>query len=151
MQSHPFIGNWQGKKHLFLSWLPNPEHISDSTFSARPVAQGKFLQCSYTWSHEGQSHEGELLLGIDDEHSTATGGWIDSWHQSKKVMFLDGIKEASGAVNILGSFEVPPGPDWGWRIVIQMVSDEALEMKMFNISPEGEEELGVHAKYQKPA
>jgi len=44
-----------------------------------------------------------------------------------------------------GSYAAPPGPDWGWRTVIEIPDDDSFRMVMYNVSPEGKEELAVNA------
>jgi hypothetical protein len=90
-----------------------------------------------------------ILLGYDVKEGTATGAWVDSWHQSSKVMAFQGTIESTGTIDLRGSYEAPPGPDWGWRIVINAPSDDNLKLVMYNLSPEGEEELAVEANYKR--
>jgi hypothetical protein len=41
----------------------------------------------------------------------------------------------------------PPGPDWGWRIVLS--PGDTFRMTMYNIWPEAKEELAVEATYER--
>ena len=143
------IGNWNGPNLLRLSWLTPSDYHSESKLSIQSAAKGKFITCTYTWSHENVAHEGVILLGYDEKQKMATAAWVDSWHMSSKVMFCQGVIEAQGAINIRGSYEAPPGPDWGWRIIITPKSPTALQLVMYNITPEGEEDLAVQADYQR--
>jgi hypothetical protein len=90
-----------------------------------------------------------LVVGYDRIQNNATAAWIDSWHMSSKVMFCQGTINAQGIINLRGSYEAPPGPDWGWRIMIITPSDNILQLIMFNCSPEGLEELAVQADYKR--
>jgi hypothetical protein len=56
-----------------------------------------------------------------------------------------------GKIDLRGSYEAPPSPDWGWRFVINAPSDIELKLVMYNVSPEGEEELAVEANYKRVA
>jgi hypothetical protein len=89
------------------------------------------------------------LLGYDEQQKMATAAWVDSWHMSSKIMACEGAIDPQGAIDIRGSYEAPPGPDWGWRIVITPKSGKELQLVMYNISPEGVEELAVQADYKK--
>ncbi|HZH91231.1 MAG TPA: hypothetical protein VEX70_11510, partial [Pyrinomonadaceae bacterium] len=74
--------------------------------------------------------------------------WVDSWHASEKPLTLSGADDGLGKIDLRGTYEVPNHPAWGWRIVIS-TSEEALEIIMYNVSPEGEEDLAVRADYKK--
>jgi hypothetical protein len=104
---------------------------------------------TYTWSHEEVAQEGLILLGYDDKQEIATAAWVDSWHMSSKIMSCQGTIDAQGAIDLRGSYEAPPGPDWGWRIVITPKAGKELQMVMYNITPEGAEDLAVKADYKR--
>lgn len=148
IQDH-LIGDWTGSNLLRLSWLTPSDYHSPSRLSVKHVAKGKFLTFTYTWSHEKISQEGVILLGYDATQEMATAAWVDSWHMSSKVMSCQGSIDQQGAINIRGSYEAPPGPDWGWRIVITPKSGKELQVIMHNISPEGVEDLAVQADYKR--
>jgi len=42
---------------------------------------------------------------------------------------------------------VGPGPDWRWRFEIQTGESDDFELRMYNITPEGDEALAVRAQY----
>lgn len=136
-------GNWTGTNCLQDTYV---EDKSPATATVTPVLGGKFVRFDYTWSYHGKPQEGSLLLGFDGAQVTAH--WIDTWHMRNKVMACQGLP-AEGELNVLGSYVHPPGPDWGWRIVLTC-KDERLSMVMFNIDPEGLEELAVEAIYRRP-
>lgn len=143
------LGNWTGKNLLRLSWLEPSDFYSDSTMTIVPVAQEKFLEIKYTWSHEGAPHAGVLLLGYDKSQAVVTAAWVDSWHMSSEIMACRGTVEESGTIEVQGFYKAPPGPDWGWRIELSMSSAQNLKMEMFNCSPEGVEDLAVRAEYER--
>lgn len=142
------LGVWTGENLLRTPWLTPPEHFSPSRLSVGPAAAGTFLVFSYTWSHDNVPQEGLLLLGNDEQQNVATAAWADSWHMSSKVMSCEGAINDVGVIDLRGSYEAPPGPDWGWRIVISSAGD-SLEMVMYNVTPEGAEELAVRANYRR--
>ena len=149
----PFLGSWRGTSRLHME-PGSPGVTTDSTLTAVPIAKGRFVQMSYTWSHEGVPHEGTMILGMHAKRDEATGAWVDSWHQSNETLFLKGTHEkdkgaASGRVSISGTFPAPPGPDWGWRIEVGCPEASKLLLEMFVIEPEGEENLAVHAEFAR--
>jgi hypothetical protein len=90
-----------------------------------------------------------LLIGYEPKTGMASAYWIDTWHMGRQVMAAEGSISQSGEISVLGSFAVPPGPDWGWRTVITPDDGQELQITMFNISPEGLEELAVEASYSR--
>lgn len=145
------VGDWTGDNLLRLSWLNPPDYFSAAELLVSRAARSKFLTFRYTWSHDHVSHEGLLVLGYDEKEQLATASWVDSWHQGARVMFCRGAIDLTGRIDLRGSYEAPPGPDWGWRIVIVQRTDHELQINMYNCSPEGEEELAVEAKYARKA
>ena len=143
------IGAWTGDNLLRLSWLTPPDYRSPSNLLVAQVAKGKFLTFTYTWSHEDNDQEGLLMLGYDERQKVATAAWVDSWHMSSKIMSCQGTIDQKGSIDLRGSYEAPPGPDWGWRIVITAPSEKELQIIMYNCSPDGVEELAVQADYKR--
>lgn len=140
-------GEWQGSTRLYLEPPPAPGIASETKLSVTPVAGASFLQFSYDWTHEGESQSGLLLFAYEEEN-VASAAWVDSFHMSSKIMSFTGTA-ADGSATLLGSYEAPPGPDWGWRIVIRPVSSKELQIVMHNISPEGQEDLAVQSDYTR--
>ena len=147
--SSKFIGHWQGTYRLVMSWLPNPDFISVSNMTVKSVANDKFLALSYDWQHEGASQDGLILIGNISKQAGVTASWVDSWGMSGKIMNCYGAINEQGDIVLQGSYEVPDNPDWGWRIEIPCPTDHTLQIKMYNLSPEGEESLAGDANYTR--
>jgi hypothetical protein len=75
--------------------------------------------------------------------------WVDSWHTGGKLMEFRREEGREGCLSALGSYPAPPGPDWGWRIVLGPESEEGLQILMYNIAPDGNEALAVDARYTR--
>jgi len=142
-----YIGLWKGNHRLILSWLPDPNFDSISNLAIKAVANNKFLMFTYDWHHEGVAQEGILLVGNNNEQSEVTASWIDSWGMGRKIMNCYGTMNEVGDISLRGSYEVQDNPDWGWRIDIPLPTDNSLQIKMYNVSPDGEECLAVDANY----
>ncbi len=140
------IGAWTGNNLLRFM---HTDHNSSSDLSVAHVAKGRFLTFTYTWSYENTDHEGLLTLGYDRQQEVATAAWVDSWHMSSKIMSCQGVIDQQGVIDLRGSYEAPPGQDWGWRIVITAPPGKELQIVMYNCSPEGVEELAVRADYKR--
>ena len=146
--SDRFLGRWKGTKELYFTGPPNPDSVSDSELVVAPVAKGNFLSFTYTWSFKDEEHEGFLLVGNGNANGVATAAWVDSFHMSAKVMNCEGEVDEQGRIDVLGSYEAPPDPDWGWRIEV-IPEGKSLQIIMHNISPDGEEVLAVRATYER--
>ena len=144
-----YVGEWSGKNLLRLSWLNPSDHFSASNLIVTTITKGKFLSFTYTWEYENVSQEGLIIVGYDSKEEVATAVYIDSWHMSSKVMSCQGTISQQGIIELRGAYQVPSSPDWGWKIVISVSSDEELQIEMYNCSPEGEEDLAVRAEYKR--
>jgi len=141
------VGYWVGRNRLWLS--PNePVRESETTAFVASIAQGKFITLQYTWTYEDQPQDGFLVIGQEGRSNLVKAVWIDSWHMGNQSMQCQGSLDPQGSLSVLGSYAAPPGPDWGWRIIIDPGEDNTLRIVMMNISPEGKEELAVEANYQ---
>ncbi|WP_420645319.1 DUF1579 family protein [Candidatus Leptofilum sp.] len=139
-------GSWQGINRLWLD-PSKPAQESAGTAVFQPVAQNKFATLNYTWAYKNQSQAGLLLFGQEGEQVDAA--WVDSWHMQHAMMHCTGEIQSDGGITVLGSYAAPPGPDWGWRLTIQPLSDAQFKFIMHNITPEGEAMLAVEAIYSR--
>jgi len=142
------VGNWTGSNRLHVTWLTPPIHDSTATASFTVAAQGQFLSLAYTWADEGKPQDGLLIIGSGETPDRVKAVWVDSWHMGDKFMSLDGTTEDDGSISMRGAYAAPPGPDWGWRIVIAP-GDATFNMTMYNITPEGEEAIAVEAAFDR--
>ena len=140
------LGNWAGLNHLWLTPAESAR-LSDTTATITFTAQGKFLSIRYTWAYEGQPQDGLLLVGREAQQNLFKSVWIDSWHTQDSFMLCQGSLDSQGSLSLLGSYPAPPGPDWGWRIVIGPGDSNSLLITMLNISPDGMEHRAVEALY----
>lgn len=85
-------------------------------------------------------------MGDNNKQSEVTASWIDSWGMDGKIMNCYGTMNEAGDIFLKGSYE-DGSPDWGWRIDIPLPTDHSLQLKMYNVSPDGEEFLAVDANY----
>ena len=87
-------------------------------------------------------------IGQEAQTDQVSASWIDSWHSGDRLMSCVGTLTAEGAFSVKGSYLAPPGPDWGWRVVVKPESGaEAWSLRMYNITPEGDEHLAVEAVF----
>jgi hypothetical protein len=144
------IGEWSGTNRLYTSWIKeNPVRETDSKATVAFSAQGRFLKIEYDWSFDETKQEGLILLGDEKDTQSVKAFWIDSWHMGDKFMVSEGAQNGSGAISMKGFYAVPDHPDWGWRTVIESKNPDSFKITMYNVSPEGVEELAVEANYKK--
>ncbi|MCB8984126.1 MAG: DUF1579 family protein [Ardenticatenaceae bacterium] len=136
------VGEWNGTNRVWLS-PTDPVRESPITAQVSMAAQGLFMTLRYAWADAGIPQDGLFVLGYQRDLEAATAVWIDSWHMQDKFMTCLGTFGTQGNMILLGSYAAPPGPDWGWQIDIAQQTDDALQITMHNISPEGEAMLAV--------
>lgn len=142
-----YAGRWRGTNNLHLPWLPDPLRKSPSEMTISLKANGQFAAFDYTWVYEGEPQEGFLILG-GVRSDAVQAVWTDSWHNRDVLMSCNGKKAEDGSFSVKGHYKVEGHPDWGWRTEI-IPGDETVRIVMYNISPEGEEELAVETDFTR--
>lgn len=145
-QFENLLGEWSGAKQVFLE-----EEVFDSrsTASVKHNIKEQFILISYKWEFDGSPQEGLILFNSQLDERPSRSIWLDSWHMRSEIMYCVGSMGENGVVSFTGSYTVQNSPDWGWRIEIKLSDVDSLEMRMINISPQGEEALGVLAQYSR--
>jgi hypothetical protein len=64
-------GRWRGSNRLHDPHTGKPED-TESTAVLATLLSGKFVRLDYTWSYQGASQEGSLLIGYQSEPGKAT-------------------------------------------------------------------------------
>ncbi len=141
-------GTWSGTNTLHDPGTKMPED-SNSTAGVVEILSGRFIRIDYSWAYQNQPQEGSLLFGCDATSNAIACAWVDTWHMGNQIMMCRGTVNDQGEVSVRGSYAAPPGPDWGWRIVIAPTGKDELRMLMFNISPDGGEAPAVEAHYTR--
>jgi hypothetical protein len=141
-------GTWRGSGTLFTPWKTPAQTDYDSTAFISQVARN-ILKLEYTWEADGAQQDGLMLLAESKKDGSFSSVWVDSWHQSETFLLSNGTRTAGGDITLLGSYPAPTGPDWGWKIILRALGDNNLEIVMYNISPDGKEELAVRNTYRR--
>jgi hypothetical protein len=141
-------GDWTGSSRL---WLGPDLFECNSTARVGQVGQGQFTTIAYAWEIEGEAQDGLIVFPSEIGDAPSPAAWLDSWHMKNRIMVCEAIGNEAGTVSLRGSYPAPPGPDWGWRIEVEGGPGPSLLIRMFNISPEGEETPAVLAEYRRAA
>lgn len=141
-------GSWKGTYKLWFK-PEDPAIESPTTAFVERIGEERFLAMRYDWTYKDKPREGFILLGVDDDAGELNAQWLDSFHNSHRIMPCKGAVPAEDAeVSVLGKYP-EPYPDWSWRTVLEHSSDDELRMLMYNIPPGGPELLAVEAVYQR--
>lgn len=141
-------GRYRGTNTLYDPHDGGRPTTSDATLEVGPYASSLFQGFRYRWRYpvDGEQ-DGLLLVGKND--AGAFGYWIDGWHNGPDVMHLrQDAPAVTGRLVLRGSYPAPPGPDWGWTIAIE-AHDGVLWLSMRNVSPDGDEEPAVEARFER--
>jgi hypothetical protein len=141
-------GEWTGTNRLWFMPDEDP-HVSVTTMVVTPVAGGRTLALRYVWEHDGSPRDGMIWLRSVDAAGDVAVVWADSFHTSGDFMLCRRSPVAGAFIAATGSYAAPPGPDWGWRVELHADGPDALRIVMYNIWPEGREDLAVEASYER--
>lgn len=120
-QSHH--GAWKGSNRL---WLDSSEpETSDGTV----VASATTL--NYTWLYGGKQKQGEIALF--GPAGAVRAAWNDTFHATCG-MALHGRFDG-GVLSLYGTYAAGDGPEWGWRIEVDVRDPQHLGLRMFNVDP----------------
>jgi hypothetical protein len=141
----PLIGAWEGQSTLYL----DPDQEGDtqpSSVEVVPAANGKALLVTYVWHVDDAPERGALLIERDPKQPGCRAAWVDSWHQDRVMMILEG--QTADAVDMYGKYQAEGWPEWGWRIRLEADGDQ-FRLLMWNITPEGQENRAVVGEYAR--
>ena len=140
-------GKWKGENLVWESLDQEPQE-SHTEADIVTVAQGKFLRIDYRWAIGDEPQSGSLLIGQEAVSGEVTAAWVDSWHNGDRMMICRGKIEETGAADLYGSYPAISGPDWGWRIYLEPGGIDSFRVYMYNVTPQGVEELAVETDYR---
>ena len=136
------VGEWSGTNRLWLT-PTDPARESKTSGTIALAAGTGFVTINYKWEYDGKPQDGLLIVRNAAEPSPEDMSWIDSFHTGGKFMMFRGEEDREGRIAALTSYAAPPGPDWGWRIVVEAENADRVRIIMYNITPDGDEALAV--------
>lgn len=135
-------GSWRGSAKLYFE----PGKLAGEAPWEGRIALllgGRFARFEYRSSMEDKPTAGELLIGFEKSEKMWRTSWIDSGHTGTAILVSSG-PQSTGAISVKGTWYPGGGnPPWGWRTDFDDARDGELALRMYNITPEGEESLGV--------
>lgn len=140
------VGMWDGTKKLIMS-PEDPVRESESIACIGLEANSKFLKINYEWTFEGEKQEGLALFHVGKEQQ-AKSVWIDSFHQGGDFLVSNGSL-TNGVISTKANYTQPEYSDWAWRISLETTDENSFSITMFNIFPDGNEELAVDARFKR--
>jgi Protein of unknown function (DUF1579) len=139
-------GDWHGTNSLFLS-EDNPGIESASTATVGFEANEKVLKINYDWAYEDKIQTG-LMMFCFGKDSNVTSVWIDSFHQNGTFMNCLGTIE-NGKISVRGNYTQPEYADWAWRTTVEADGKNSFNFTMYNVSPDGNEDIAVESKFER--
>jgi hypothetical protein len=142
-------GHWTGTAKTYAD-PNNPEaaEVAPWNGTIEMLLSGRFLRFAYVSRAMGQPIAGELTIAYEKGDRLFRMSWIDSLHTSPAILVSESkpVPEGgdAGTISAFGTYFAGEGqPRWGWRTELDDRTDSALRIRMFNVTPDGEESIGV--------
>lgn len=146
-------GDWEGVTRLHAGHAAHPEHTSSAWLRCVQAGTPTRARLRYVWTFEDRIREGHLLLAVDPVSGRASGAWMDSGVGGAvggaEVLALRGWLDESGLLRLSGQGGEGASADWTWRLELDCPESTRLELRLYTISPQGEEELAASAEYRR--
>ena len=141
-------GQWEGRCRLWFE-PGKPADESVQRGSIRVLLGGRVLLHEYTGRCAGEPVEGVALIAHHLDEHRYESAWAESFGTGTSIMFSTGIS-GDPRLSMLGSYsDGQGGSRWGWRTAIEQPDDDTLDLRMYNITPAGEEALAVEVNYRR--
>ena len=129
-------GDWQGSNKVYFGPDQPPVDTAEIVGSMKLVSGGRLLEFSYTSTFKGKPIDGKLLISYDAKLREYLMTWIDSFHNSNRILHLSSGREKDHSfISASGEYPADETVNWGWRIEVLPKGENGLEITHFNIPP----------------
>jgi hypothetical protein len=142
-------GRWTGTARTYGD-PSNPEaaEVAPWEGTIEMLLGGRFLRFTYVSRAMGLPLAGELTIAYEKGDRLFRMSWIDSLHTSGSILVSESkpVPENGppAAIRAFGTYFAGEGePRWGWRTELDDQTADALRVRMFNVTPAGDESIGV--------
>ncbi len=141
------VGEWTGEAKTWLDPAAAPDS-SPWRARIRAALDGRFVVQEYEGTLNGEPLCGMVVWGHNNSAGRFTAAWVDTFHMGTGTMYCEGEALADGGFWVLGHYPDGEGGTWGWRTEVRLLGDQ-LGIKMFNISPGGQEDPAVETIFRR--
>lgn len=141
-------GKWEGTAKTYFK----PDELADTspiTGSIMEVLGGAFALHEYEGTLMGDKMVGLALYGYNENKSQFEIAWVDTCHMGPEIMFST-AKNTENTFSVLGHYTGADENDvWGWKTTLELKDPGKLIIQHYNITPDGQEFLGVNIEYKR--
>lgn len=141
------VGEWSGSTKTWFE----PDVVADEspmTGKMTSILGGRFIMHEYTGAMQGKPFDGVAIFGFDIATNKFQMAWVDSFHMSTGIMFSEG--EAGDKFSVFGTyFTGPETPRWGWRTELELIDDDNIVIRAFNVEPDSDDQIATETRYTR--
>lgn len=127
-------GTWQGPNRLWMEGA-TPERSEGQVEVAETAVR-------YTWTFRGDAQEGRLALF--GPPGAVRADWVDTFHAADGMALHGRLDD--GVLVLYTTYGAGDGPEWGWRVELDVRDPEHFTLAMFNLDPDGKVHPAVYLR-----
>lgn len=135
-----WAGTWAGEVRTIID--PGKPDLAMWRGNVELLFGGRFAELVYAGEVQGRPHQGRLLIAFEKDEAQWRTCWLDTFHTGTAMLVSAGPR-TDGAISVKGDYFVAGHPRWGWRTELDDAREDRLVLRMFNVTPGGQEDPGV--------